>query len=50
MIFYRNGWQSAQMNFTAQGINDLQHVCQSQGGLACFKADNQAHTHPSRER
>ncbi len=38
------------MDFTAQGINDPQHVFQSQGGLACFKVDNEAHTHPSRQR
>ncbi len=37
------------MDFTAQGINDPQHVFQSQGGLACFKVDNEAHTHPSRQ-
>ncbi len=38
------------MDFTAQGIDDSQHVFQPQGGLACFKVDNEAHTHPSRQR
>jgi len=38
------------MDFTAQGINDPQHVFQPQGGLAGFKLDNEAHTHPSRKR
>jgi len=43
-----NGWQSAQLDFSTQGINDPQHVFQSQGGLACFKIDDEAHTNPCR--
>jgi hypothetical protein len=44
-----NGWQSAQLDLSTQGINDPQHVFQSQGGLACLKIDNEAHTNPCRE-
>jgi len=44
-----NRRQSDQLDFPPQGINDPQHVFQSQGGLACFKVDNEAHTHPSGE-
>ena len=45
----RNRWQSAQLDFSTQGINDPQHVFQSQGGFAGFKVDNEAHTNPCRE-
>ncbi len=50
LIVGSSRWQSTQLNLTAQGINDPQHVFQPQGGLACFKVDNEAHAHPSRQR
>jgi hypothetical protein len=43
-------WQSTQLNLSTQGINDPQHVSQSQSGLACFKIDDEAHTNPSCQR
>jgi hypothetical protein len=49
-IFGCNGWQSAQLDLATQGIDDPQYVFQPQGGLACFKVDNKAHTHPSCQR
>jgi len=49
LIVCRNGWQSAQLDLSTQGINDPQHVFQSQGGLARFKVDDEAHTNPRRE-
>jgi hypothetical protein len=50
LIVGHDRWQAAQLDLTTQSINDPQHVFQSQGGLACFKVDNEAHTHPSRQR
>jgi len=50
LIVGHGGWQPAQLDLSTQGINDPQYVFQSQGGLACFKVDNEAHTHPSRQR
>jgi hypothetical protein len=44
-----NGWQSAQLHLSTQGIDDPQHVFQSYGGLACLEVDNEAHAHPCRE-
>jgi|GEM_PF-1975857 len=49
-IFGCNGRQSAQLDLTTQGINDPQYVFQSYGGFACFKVDNEAHTHPCGQR
>jgi hypothetical protein len=49
LIVGRHRWQTAQLNFSAQGINNPQHVFQSQGGFACLKVDDETHTHPSRE-
>ncbi|MFA7292032.1 MAG: hypothetical protein WC023_07260 [Rhodocyclaceae bacterium] len=43
------GWQSAQLDLSTQGINDPQHVFKSQGGLACLKVDDEAHTNPRRK-
>lgn len=37
------------MDLSTQGINDPQHVFQSQGRLACFKFNDEAHTNPGRE-
>ena len=45
-----NGWQSAQLDLSTQGINNPQHVFKSQGALACFKIDDEAHTHPCCQR
>ena len=42
-------WQSAQLDLAAQGIDDSQHVFKSQGGLACLKIDDEAHTDSCRE-
>lgn len=50
LIIGSTRWQATQLDLTTQCINDPQHVFQSQGGLACFKVDNEAHTHPSRQR
>jgi hypothetical protein len=50
LIVGHGRWQAAQLNLSAQGINDPQHIFQSQGGLACFKVDNEAHTNPCRQR
>jgi len=49
LIGGRHRWQSAQLNFSTQGINDPQYVFKSQGGFACLKVDDEAHTHPGRE-
>jgi len=48
-IVGRNGRQSAQLDFSAQGIDHPQHVFQSQGGFAGFKVDDETHTHAGRE-
>jgi hypothetical protein len=45
----RNRWQSGQLDLSTQGINDPQHVFESQGGLAGFKVDDEANTNPCRE-
>jgi len=50
LIIGSSRWQAAQLDFSTQGINDPQHVFQSQGGLACFEVDNEAHAYPSRQR
>jgi len=50
LIVGNDRWQSGQVDLATQGIDDPQHVFQSQGGLACFKVDNEAHTHPGRQR
>jgi hypothetical protein len=42
--------QTAQVDLTPQGINDPQHTFQSQGGLARFQVDNEAHTYPRCQR
>lgn len=49
LIVGRNGRQSAQLDLSTQGVDDPQHVFQSQGGFACLKVDDEAHPHPSRE-
>jgi hypothetical protein len=49
LIVGRNRWQPAQLNLATEGINDPKHVFKSQGGLACFKVDDEAHTNPCRE-
>ncbi len=36
------------LELSAQGIDDTQHVFQPQGGLACFKIDDEAHANPCR--
>ncbi len=48
-IVGRNAGQSAQMDLPTPGIDDPQHVFQSQGGLACLKVDDEAHTNPCRQ-
>jgi len=48
-IIGRRVWQSGQLDLSTQGINDSQHVFQSQGELACLKLDDEAHTNPCRE-
>jgi hypothetical protein len=45
-IVGRSGWQSAQLDLSTKRINDPKHVLKSQGGLACFKVDDEAHTNP----
>jgi hypothetical protein len=46
MIAGCSRWQSAELDLATQGINDPQYVFKSQGGLACFKIDDEADTHP----
>lgn len=41
-----NGWQSAQLDFPTQGIDDPQNIFKSQGGLPGFKVNNEAHANP----
>jgi len=48
-IVGRNAGQSAQLDISTQGIDDPQHVFQSQGGLASFKVDDEAHANPCRQ-
>lgn len=43
------GWQTAQLNFATQGINDSQYLFQAHGRLAGLKVDDEAHTHPRRQ-
>jgi len=43
-----NGWQSDQLDLSTQGINDPQHIFQSQGGFTCLKVYDETHTHPCR--
>jgi hypothetical protein len=43
-------WQSAEPNLSTQGINDAQDIFKSQGGLARFKINDEAHTNPRRQR
>jgi hypothetical protein len=44
-----NGWQSAQLELSTQGINDPQNILKSHGGFAGFKIDDEAHTNPCRQ-
>jgi len=39
-----NGWQSIQLYFSTQRVNDPQYVFQSQRGLACLKVNDETHT------
>jgi hypothetical protein len=49
LVFGSNGWQSAQLELSTQGINDPQNILKSQGGLARFKIDDEAHANPCRQ-
>jgi hypothetical protein len=49
LIVGRNRWQPAQLDLSTQGINDPKHGFKLQGGLACFKVDDESHTNPCRE-
>lgn len=49
LVFGSNGWQSAQLELSTQGINDPQNILKSQSGLARLKIDNEAHTNPCRQ-
>jgi hypothetical protein len=49
LIVGSNRWQAAQLELSAQGINDPQHVFKSQSGLASLKVDDEAHANPGRE-
>jgi hypothetical protein len=49
LIVGSNRWQAAQLELSAQGINDPQHVFKSQSGLASLKVDDEAHANPGCE-
>jgi hypothetical protein len=49
LIVGHDRWQAAQLDLTPQSVNDPKHVFQSQGGFACLKVDDEAHTNPRRE-
>jgi hypothetical protein len=38
------------VDLTTEGINDPQHLFQSQGGFACLKVNDESHTNPCRQR
>jgi hypothetical protein len=48
-ITRRNVWQSSQLDLSTQSINDPQQLFQPQGGLACLKVDDEAHSRPTAE-
>ena len=50
LIVSRNRRQAAQLDFSAQRINDSQHVFQPQGGLAGLKVNDETHPHPCCQR
>jgi len=49
LIVGHGWWQPPQLDLSTQGVDDPQHVLQSQGGFACFKLDNEANAHPCRQ-
>ncbi len=44
--FGDSGWQTAQPDLAAQGIDDPQDIFEPHGGLARFKVDDEAHANP----
>jgi hypothetical protein len=49
LIVGGSGWQSAQLDLSTQRINDSQDIFKSQGGLARFKINDEAHANPCRQ-
>jgi len=49
LIVGLSGRQSARVDLSTQRIDDLQHIFQPQGRLACLEIDDEAPAHAARE-